>query len=195
MKDSSLSQDEIEALLAGVDMGSGKDVVVTAYGHEKIIDRIAISNFEGVSGRYGNRGNAETYCKMINALKLEGDSWVFAKIVPENTPFDLYSVVPGRLFSDLILNMDDRAVQKVLREVDTQEVAKAIKGTSEAVLEKIFRNMSKRAGGMLREDMEYMGPIRKQDALESQHKITSIIKHLEETGEIILTRSGEDFVV
>ncbi len=98
------------------------------------------------------------------------------------------------LFEDLVL-LDDRSVQKVLREVDTQDLAISLKGTSAEVMEKIFRNMSKRAAALLREDMDFMGPVRLRDVEQRQEKIINIIKKLVECGDIIIARSGEDELV
>ncbi len=98
------------------------------------------------------------------------------------------------VFEDIVL-LDDRSIQKVLREVDGQELAKALKGVDSEVQEKIFKNMSKRAATMLKEDMEYMGPVRLKDVEEAQQKIVSIIRHLEEAGEIIISRGEGDELV
>jgi flagellar motor switch protein FliG len=98
------------------------------------------------------------------------------------------------VFEDVVL-LDDRSIQKVLREVDGQEIAKALKGVDSEVQEKIFKNMSKRAATMLKEDMEFMGPVRIKDVEEAQQKIVSIIRHLEETGEIIISRGEGDELV
>ncbi len=98
------------------------------------------------------------------------------------------------VFEDIVL-LDDRSIQKVLREVDGQELAKALKGVDNEVCEKIYKNMSKRAASMLKEDMEYMGPVRLKDVEEAQQKIVSIIRHLEETGEIIISRGEGDELV
>ena len=190
MKRQTLSQEEIDALLAGVTMSSGRNLVVTAYGHDDVIDKIAISSFEGSTG-YGPGNDANTYCAMINGLELKGNSWVFARVVPENSPVDLSFFLPVN-FSNLILALDDRSVQKVLRETENQELVKGLKGCSEGVLEKVFRNMSSRASKMLKEDMEYMGPVRIKDVEEAQKKINTVIKHLEDTGEIVIARSGEE---
>ena len=95
----------------------------------------------------------------------------------------------------IILMLDDRAIQKVLREVDQQELAKALKSVDTEVQDKIFRNMSKRAASMLKEDMEFMGPVRLKDVEESQQKIVSTIRRLEDSGEIVIARSGEDELV
>jgi flagellar motor switch protein FliG len=99
------------------------------------------------------------------------------------------------VFDDIVL-LDDRSIQKVFREVDGQELAKALKGVDQEVQEKVFKNMSKRAQTMLKEDMEYMGPLRLKDVEEAQQKIVAIIRHLEETGEIIISRGeGDELVV
>lgn len=95
-----------------------------------------------------------------------------------------------------IVSLDDRAIQKVLREVDNNDLAMALRGTTnEEVHEKIFKNMSKRAGALLREDMEFVGPVRMVDAEDSQQKIINIIKNLSEVGEIVVPRlAGEEIV-
>ena len=97
-------------------------------------------------------------------------------------------------FEDIVL-LDDRSIQKVLREVDSQELAKALKGVDAEVQEKIFRNMSKRAAQLLREDMDFMGPIRLRDVEESQQKIVNIIRKLEDAGDIVIARAGEEELV
>jgi flagellar motor switch protein FliG len=98
------------------------------------------------------------------------------------------------VFEDIVL-LDDRAIQKVLREVDTAELAKALKAVDSEVQDKIYRNMSKRAATLLKEDMDYMGPIRLKDVEEAQQKIVSIIRKLEEQGEIVVARAGEEEMV
>jgi flagellar motor switch protein FliG len=91
--------------------------------------------------------------------------------------------------------LDDRAIQKVLRDVDQQDLAKALKSVDTEVQDKIFRNMSKRAASMLKEDMEFMGPIRVKDVEEAQQKIVSNIRRLQDNGDIVIARSGEDELV
>ena len=163
-------------------MSNNKDIVVTVYGHDRIIDKIAVSYSENI--------DADTYCDTINSLDLNENSWVFAKTITENTPCSLDSLLPMR-FDVIVEQLDARSLQSVLREVDSQELAKVLKGASESVKEKIFNNMSVRAVQMLKEDMEYMGPILKTDVKESQEKIISIVRYLLETGEILINHSGD----
>ena len=98
------------------------------------------------------------------------------------------------VFEDII-TLDDVSIQRVLREVEAKELALALKGCSEQVANSIYRNQSKRAAASLKEDMEFLGPVRLMDVEKSQQKIVSIIRRLEEAGEIIISRGGEDAII
>lgn len=98
------------------------------------------------------------------------------------------------VFED-ILSLDDKSIQRVLREVDNNELAVALKGANEEVQTVIFNNLSKRLVTMIKEDMEYMGPVRMKDVEEAQQKIVNIIRKLEDAGEIIISRGGGDEIV
>ena len=98
------------------------------------------------------------------------------------------------VFED-ILSLDDKSIQRVLREVDNNELAVALKGSNEEVQNVIFNNLSKRLAAMIREDMEYMGPVRLKDVEEAQQKIVNIIRKLEDSSEIIISRGGGDEIV
>ena len=98
------------------------------------------------------------------------------------------------VFEDILL-LDDRSIQRVLREVDNSELAIALKGSNEQVQETIFNNLSKRLVVMIKEDMEFMGPVRMKDVEEAQQKIVNIIRKLEDTGEIVISRGGGDDIV
>ena len=98
------------------------------------------------------------------------------------------------VFEDVKL-VDDKGIQSVLKEVDNDELALALKTASEELKTKIFKNMSERAAQLIKEDMEFMGPVRIKDVEEAQQKIVSIIRHLEETGEIIISRGEGDELV
>jgi flagellar motor switch protein FliG len=99
------------------------------------------------------------------------------------------------VFEDIIL-VNDKGIQSMLREVENDELAVALKTASEAMQEKIFKNMSTRASEMIRENMEFMGPVRLSDVEQAQQRIVDIVRRLEETGEVIISgRGGEDNVV
>lgn len=98
------------------------------------------------------------------------------------------------VFEDILL-LDDRSIQRVLREVETSELAVALKGANEEVQNVIFNNMSTRLSAMIKEDMEYMGPVRMKDVEEAQQKIVNIIRKLEDSAEIVISRGGGDEIV
>ena len=101
----------------------------------------------------------------------------------------------NKYYFDEIQNLDDRAIQKILREVETRELAMALKDATDEVQDKIFRNMSERAATMLKEDMEFMGPVRLSDVAEAQSGILSILERLVSAGEIVYSRNGERLFV
>lgn len=98
------------------------------------------------------------------------------------------------VFEDIV-TMDDVSIQRVLRELDNKDVALALKGCSEEVANCIFRNQSKRAATALKEDIEFLGPVRLIDVEKAQQKIVAIIRRLEDAGEIIVARGGEDAII
>jgi flagellar motor switch protein FliG len=98
------------------------------------------------------------------------------------------------VFDDIIL-VDDRGLQKVLRSVESQELAVALKAAADEVKEKIFRNMSERAAEILKEEMEVSGAVRIKEVTDAQHKITKIVQDMERKGELVISgRGGEEFV-
>ena len=83
----------------------------------------------------------------------------------------------------------------MLRDLDSDDIALALKGASDEVKGRIFKNMSKRAGEILRENMEYMGPVRLREVEEAQQRVVGVIRKLDESGEIIISRGGDDAIV
>ncbi|MDT8716656.1 flagellar motor switch protein FliG [Clostridium sp. 19966] len=98
------------------------------------------------------------------------------------------------VFEDIV-TLDDVSIQRVLREVDVKELSMALKGCGDEVQNVIFRNQSKRASAALKEDMEFLGPVRLMDVEKSQQKIVAIIRRLDEAGEIVISRGGEDAII
>lgn len=98
------------------------------------------------------------------------------------------------VFEDILL-LDDRAIQRVLRDVDNNDLEVALKGANEEVQGVIFRNLSKRLSAMIKEDMEFMGPVRMKDVEEAQQKIVGVIRKLEDSAEIVISRGGGDEII
>ena len=95
------------------------------------------------------------------------------------------------VFEDII-QLDDSSIQRVLREVESKDLATSLKGSKEEVKQKILKNMSERAQGVLLEDIEYMGPVRTKEVQKAQSKVVSVIKALEAVGEVTIYRSGQE---
>lgn len=147
-----------------------------------------------VNEEYAFAGGIQTVVDILNNVDRATEKGIMETLEEEDP--ELAEEIKKRLFvfEDVIL-LDDRAIQQVLREVDTKELALALKAVDENVRQKIFGNMSKRAAAMLEEDMEYMGPVRLRDVEESQQRIVGIIRRLEEEGEIIIARGTEEELV
>ncbi|MBN1532251.1 MAG: flagellar motor switch protein FliG [Spirochaetes bacterium] len=143
---------------------------------------------------FTSAGGIDSIVEVLNNVD-RGTEKIIIEALEEEDP-ELAEEIKKRMFvfEDIVL-LDDRSIQKVLREVDSQDLAKALKGVDAEVQEKIFRNMSKRAASLLREDMDFMGPIRLRDVEESQQKIVNIIRKLEDSGDIIVARAGEEELV
>ncbi len=98
------------------------------------------------------------------------------------------------VFEDILL-LDDRAIQRVLRDVENSDLAIALKGANDEVKGAILKNLSKRLAAMIEEDMEFMGPVRMKDVEEAQQKIVAVIRKLEDSAEIVISRGGGDEIV
>ena len=143
---------------------------------------------------YTSAGGIDSIVEVLNNVD-RGTEKIIIEALEEEDP-ELAEEIKKRMFvfEDIVL-LDDRSIQKLIREVDSAELAKALKGVDPEVAEKIYKNQSKRAAAMLKEDMEYMGPVRLKDVEEAQQKIVSIIRHLEETGDIVISRGEGDELV
>jgi flagellar motor switch protein FliG len=98
------------------------------------------------------------------------------------------------VFEDIVL-LDNRSIQRVIRDCENEDLMLALKVASEEVKGVIFRNMSKRMAETFKEEMDFMGPVRLRDVEEAQSRIVSVIRRLEEAGEIIIARGGGDDIV
>ena len=99
------------------------------------------------------------------------------------------------VFEDIV-QIDDRSLQLVLRQVETKDLSLALKATPQEVAEKVYKNMSTRAADMLREEIEFMGPVKIRDVEEAQQKVVAVIRVLEDKGEIVISRGkGDEMIV
>jgi flagellar motor switch protein FliG len=156
------------------------------------VERVLEKKLASLSSEdYTAAGGVQSIVDILNMVDRTTEKNIIEALDEEDP--DLAEEIKKRMFvfEDIVL-LDDRSVQKVLRNVDNQELAKALKAVDSDVQEKIYRNMSKRAAGLLKEDMSFLGPTRRKDVEEAQQKIVSIIRKLEEQGEIIIARGEEE---
>ena len=139
-------------------------------------------------------GGVEALAELLNRVDRSTERSIMETMEAENA--ELADAVKKLMFvfEDIIL-LDDRAIQQVLKEVDQKELAIVLKGASDEVKEKIFSNMSSRAAEIIKEDMEYMGPVRVRQVEEAQQRVVAIIRRLEEAGEITISRGEEDLLL
>lgn len=156
------------------------------------IEKIIESKFSSVvSQDFSKAGGVDSLANILNRTDRATEKKIMETL--ETQDKELAEKVRELMFVfEDIVKLDDRSVQRILREVETKDLAMALKGANLDVKEKIFKNMSERASTMLKDDMEYMGPVRAKEVQECQTKIVAIIRALESTGEIILSRDGTE---
>lgn len=158
---------------------------------EKVLERQMASV---VTEDYTNVGGIQAVVNILNNVDRGTEKNIIEALEVDNP--DLAEEIRRRMFVfEDILTLDNRSVQRTLREVDNQDLTMALKGASDEVKKRIFENMSKRQAEMVNEDMEYMGPVRLRDVEEAQQKIVNIIRKLEDAGEIIISRGGGDEII
>jgi len=159
---------------------------------EKNLER-KLSGF--VMQTFSQVGGVDTAAEIMNSIDRSSERKIMEKLSYDSP--ELAEEIRRRMFVfEDIVKLDDRSVQIVLREVETRDLALALKGASEEVKQKIFKNISKRAAQLLQDELEYMGPVRLKDVEEAQQKIINVIRRLEEAGEIVIARGGgEELIV
>jgi len=156
------------------------------------VERIMENKFSSVvTADFSMAGGVESLAEIINRSDRTTEKAILDSLEMKDPEIAEQVRELMFVFEDITM-LDDRSIQRVLREVDTKDLALSLKGSNEEVQEKIFRNMSERACAILKDDMEYMGPVRAKDVQEKQTFIVGIVRALESTGEITVSRSAEE---
>ena len=147
-----------------------------------------------VSQDYTIVGGVDSVVEVLNTVDRGTEKHIMENLEIEEP--ELADEIRKKMFVfEDILMLDDRSIQRVLREVENSELAVALKNANEEVQNVIFNNMSTRLVDMIKEDMEYMGPVRLKDGEEAQQKIVNIIRKLEDSAEIVISRGGGDEII
>lgn len=159
------------------------------------VERVLERKFSTVIGQdFTMAGGIDSVVEIINRVD-RGTERNIMENLEENDP-ELAEEIKRRLFVfEDISGLDDRSIQRVLREVEMKDLGLALKGATEDLKTKFTKNMSQRAADMLTEDMQYMGPVRVRDVEEAQQKIVNVVRALEDAGEIVIARGGEEELI
>ncbi|HET9868957.1 MAG TPA: flagellar motor switch protein FliG [bacterium] len=158
---------------------------------ERVLERRISSIF---TQEFTAAGGVRALAEVLNRADRSTEKAIMEKLEEQNP--ELAEEVKRLMFVfDDLINLDNRTIQQVLREVDAKDLALARKGAKEEVKEHLLKNMSSRAKAMILEDMEVMGPVRLKHAEEAQQKIVNVVRQLEEMGEIVVARGGEEEVM
>ncbi len=152
--------------------------------------------FDASVGDLSTSGGAKTMAEILNLIESSAEKNILQSIEGENP--DLAAEIKNMMFvfDDLVL-LDDRSIQRLLKEVETKDLSIALKAASDEVREKIYSNVSERVSVMIKEEMEFMGPMRLSDVEAAQQRIVEAVRQLEEEGQVVISGRGgkEDVIV
>ena len=159
------------------------------------VERVLEKKFESlVNQDYTIVGGVDSIVDILNSVDRSTSKRIMNNLEVDN--IELADEIKKKMFLfEDIVKLDDKSIQRVLREVDNNEIALALKGVKDDVSDAIFRNLSSRLADMIKEDIEYMGPVKMKDVEEAQQNIVTKVRELEERGEIVIARAGGDEVI
>jgi flagellar motor switch protein FliG len=199
-----LSHGQAAQILADLEPELQSEVALRMATMEKISPEI-INELEGVlEGQFeevGARdlsisGGTKTVAEILNLIETSTEKAILESLEAENPELAAEIKNLMFIFEDIII-LDDRSIQRVLKDVETKDLAIALKAASDEVKEKIYKNVSERVGGMIQEEIEFLGPMRLTDVEMAQQRIVETIRRLQDEGQIIIAGRGgkEELVV
>jgi len=177
-------QIEVVSRIANMDNTNPEVIREVEHGLELRLSGLMSQTFQKVGG-------IESVAEMLNLADRSTEKGILEALEAQDP--DLVEQIRRLMFvfEDILL-VNDKGIQAVLKEIDNQELSLALKTASEELRDKIFRNMSERASQLIKEDMEFMGPVRVSDVEAAQQKIVDVVRRLEDAGEVIISgRGGE----
>jgi len=159
------------------------------------VDKVLQSQLIAMGGKEGKKvGGINSVAEILNAVDRSTEEEVLAEIEEESASMAEEIRNLMFVFED-VKNLEGRSIRELLKEISNEELTMALRGTSDTIREVFFKNMSERAGNMIREDLELMGPTRLVDVEAAQQNIIKIVRRLEGEGRIIISRGGGDVFV
>ncbi len=199
---SHLAHHKASEVLAGLPDDKKVEVVRRVATMEQTNPEVVAEVERGLESRLSNMlvgsmekvGGVSTIAEILNLVDRTTEKSILEGI--ENEDPDLVEDIRRLMFVfEDILKVNEKGIQAVLKEVDNEELCLALKTASDDLKEKIFTNMSARASELIKEDMEYMGPVRLSDVEAAQQRIVDVVRRLEEAGEIIISGRGDNDII
>jgi flagellar motor switch protein FliG len=158
---------------------------------EQVLERQVSAGFaQGIS--YGS--GAQTVAEVLNRVDPSTQKEILGRL-DENSP-NLAEKIRALMFTfEDLVNVDDRGLQRIIQEVDQKDLVLSLKAAGEEIASKIFKNMSERTAAIVKQELDFLGPVRVREVEEAQRRIVAVTRKLEETGEIIVARGGGEDVV
>lgn len=148
-----------------------------------------------MTAEYTDVGGIDAIVEILNSVDRNTEKNIMDTLEAEEVELSEEIKKKMFVFEDL-LTLDNRSIQTILREdIDQRDIATALKGATEDLQTLIFNNLSKRLAAMIKEDMEFMGPVRRTDVEEAQQKIVNVVRRLQETNQIVVARGGGDDII
>jgi len=196
---SHLTSDKASEILGGLPLEKQIEVVTRIANMENTNPEVIREVEQGlelrlsgiVSQTFQKVGGVESVAEMLNLAERATEKAILEAIEAQDP--DLVDQIRRLMFvfEDILL-VNDKGIQQVLKEIENETLALALKTASDELRDKVFRNMSERASTLIKEDMEYMGPVRVSDVEAAQQKIVDVVRRLEDAGEVIISgRGGE----
>jgi flagellar motor switch protein FliG len=159
------------------------------------VDRVLQSQLIAIGGKEGRKvGGVSSVAEILNAIDRATEEEIMADIEEESAQLAEEIKQLMFVFED-IMKIDDRGIREVLKEISNEDLTLALKAAGEDLREKFFKNLSERAGNMIREDLEIMGPVKLSEVEGAQQNIVKQVRRLEAEGRIVIAGSGGDVLV
>ncbi len=156
------------------------------------VDKVLQSQLIAIGGKEGKKvGGVASVAEILNAVDRATEEEVLAEIEEESTQMaeDIRNLM--FVFED-IRTLDDRSIRELLKEVSNEDLTTALKGASDELKDKFYKNLSERAATMIKEDLEIMGPVKLSEVEGAQQNIVKTVRRLEDEGKIAISRGGGD---
>ncbi|MBM7632590.1 flagellar motor switch protein FliG [Geomicrobium sediminis] len=158
---------------------------------ESVLEQKLASTF---THDYTEAGGIESVVEVLNSVDRSTERTILDSLEIQDP--ELAEEIKKRMFVfEDIVTLDNRSIQRIIRDVDNEDLQLSLKVASEEVREILFSNMSQRMAETFREEMEFMGPVRLKDVEDAQTRIVNAVRRLEEAGEIVIARGGGDDIV